>query len=253
MLSDADLRRFVDDGFLRLDAAFSPATAEAARAILWRDIAADPDDPRTWTRPVVRLGEHGEPPFAEAIGSPALAEACDRLVGPGRWAPRRSLGTFPVRFPGPGDPGDTGWHVDASFPGAVPGDYLQWRVNVCSRGRALLLLVLFSDVGEDDAPTRLRPGSHRRVARLLAPAGDDGLSFMELAGRLGERPDEPTALATGPAGTIYVCHPLLVHAAQPHRGRRPRFLAQPPILPTGPFTLDGPSPVERAIALGLAA
>ncbi len=39
--------------------------------------------------------------------------------------------------------------------------------------------------------------------------------------------DCEVALATGEAGTVYLCHPFLVHAAQIHRGKRPRFMAQP--------------------------
>jgi hypothetical protein len=128
-------------------------------------------------------------------------------------------------------------------------------VNVTSRGRALLMLFLFSDVGEDDAPTRIRVGSHREVARLLEPEGEVGLSFMELAGRRHTTEGCPVAFATGEAGTVYLCHPFLVHAAQPHRGTRPRFMAQPPLFPKQPFQLhreDGAgSPVERAIRLGL--
>ena len=254
-IGDDDVRRFIADGFLRLDAAFPRAVADAGRAILWQATGCNPADPATWIRPVIRLSEHGEPPFAAAATAPRLVAALDRLVGRGRWLPRRSLGTFPVRFPG-GDPGDTGWHVDASFPGDDPSDYAGWRVNVASRGRALLMLFLFSDVGEDDAPTRIRVGSHRDVARLLAPAGEAGLGFMELAARLDATAERPTALATGLAGTVYLCHPFLVHAAQPHRGRTPRFLAQPPLLPAEPIRPhrdDGAySPVEQAIREALA-
>ena len=64
-----------------------------------------------------------------------------------------------MRFPSPDDPGDAGWHVDVSF-GYDDPDFLTWRANVRSSGRALLMLFLFSDVGEDDAPTRIRVGSH---------------------------------------------------------------------------------------------
>ena len=50
------------------------------------------------------------------------------------------------------------------------------------------------------------------------------------------------------AGTVYLCHPFLVHAAQPHRGTRPRFMAQPPLLPKGEFDPAlPPSPVQIAI------
>jgi Phytanoyl-CoA dioxygenase (PhyH) len=176
-------------------------------------------------------------------------------VGPGRWLPRDSLGTFPVRFPSPDDPGDAGWHVDASF-GYDDPDFMNWRVNARSRGRALLLLFLFSAVGDDDAPTRIRVGSHREVARRLAPAGDAGLSLRELAANgFAETTHCGEVLATGAAGTVYLCHPFQVHAAQPHRGAAPRFLAQPPLLPASPHGLDiehGEAPVERAITLALA-
>jgi hypothetical protein len=66
----------------------------------------------------------------------------------------------------------------------------------------------------------------------------------------------PEALAIGSAGTVYLCHPFLVHSAQLHRGTVPRFMAQPPLLPAAPLSLeraDGDySPVEQAIRLALA-
>jgi hypothetical protein len=46
------------------------------------------------------------------------------------------------------------------------------------------------------------------------------------------------ALATGLPGDVYLCHPFLVHAAQPHHGTRPRFMAQPPLHPRVPVSLD---------------
>jgi hypothetical protein len=255
MLRPADLESFVTEGFVRVPDAFSRETADAARAILWRDTGADPEDPATWTRPVVRLGMYGQAPFVAAANAPALHEAFDALVGPGRWLRRDSLGTFPVRFPSPDDPGDAGWHIDVSF-GYDHPDFLEWRANIRSRGRALLLLFLFSDVGAEDAPTRIRAGSHRDIARMLAPAGEAGLSLRELAANgFAETAQCREVLATGDAGTVYICHPFLVHAAQPHRGSQPRFMAQPPLLPASPDGLDivgGETPVERAIRLALA-
>ena len=255
MLEPSQLEAFLRDGFVRLDGAFSRDTAEAGRAILWHETGCSPEDPSTWTRPVVRLGGYHQAPFVEAANTPRLRAALDQLVGAGRWRPCMGLGTFPVRFPSDEDPGDTGWHVDASFPGSDPNDFLGYRINVSSRGRALLMLFLFSDVGEQDAPTRIRVGSHRTVARLLAPAGEEGLSFMELAGQLTETDSSPVALATGSAGTVYLCHPFLAHAAQPHAGRAPRFMAQPPLYPAEPLRLsreDGAySPIEEAIRQAL--
>jgi hypothetical protein len=170
-------------------------------------------------------------PFVEAANTPALHEAFDQLVGPGKWLPCRSMGTFPVRFPSAQNPGDTGWHIDASF-GTEDPDFLSWRVNARSRGRALLMLFLFSDVAHDDAPTRIRVGSHWDMARKLEPAGEAGLSLRELAANgFDETAHCDEVLATGDAGTVYLCHPFLVHAAQIHRGLQPRFMAQPPLLP----------------------
>ena len=254
-LSDAQISDFITQGFVRIDGAFSPATAATARAILWPETGCDPGEPATWSRPVIRLGMYSQPPFVEAANTPVLHGAFDQLVGQGRWLPCGAMGIFPVRFPSAADPGDTGWHVDVSFDHDQP-DFMDWRVNVHSRGRALLMLFLFSDVGEQDAPTRIRAGSHADIARVLAPAGEAGMSLRELAaGGFGQTAYRPEVLAAGGAGTVYLCHPFLVHSAQPHRGTQPRFMAQPPLLPREPLCFartDGAwSPVELAIRQAL--
>jgi hypothetical protein len=82
-----------------------------------------PEDPSTWVHPVIRLGDYTNAPFRKVATAPSLQAAFDQLAGVGRWKPRESLGTFPVRFPGNEDPGDTGWHVDASFPGENASDF----------------------------------------------------------------------------------------------------------------------------------
>jgi hypothetical protein len=248
-LSAHQIERFIADGFVTIEHAFAREWADEGRAILWRDTGCDPDDRTTWTKPVIRLGLYGHEPFARAANTPVLRQAFDQLVGEGRWLPCHNLGTFPVRFPVDGDPGDAGWHIDTSF-GGDPNDFLSWRANVNSRGRALLMLFLFSDVGPDDAPTRIRAGSHLDIARRLAPAGAEGLSLRELAANdFRETAGRPEAVVTGDAGTVYLCHPFLVHAAQPHRGTRVRFMAQPPLLPADSLNpwRAGCSPVEQAI------
>ena len=254
-LSAAQINAFITDGFIRIDNAFPRALADHGRAILWTATGCDPDTPDSWTQPVIRLGEFSQPPFRDAVNSPVLQAAYDQLVGHGRWLPRGGLGSFPVRFPLPRDAGDTGWHVDASF-GYEAADFLDWRVNISSRGRALLMLFLFSDVGADDAPTRIRLGSHLAVARYLAPAGEAGRSLRDI---IADRPDwfdtGQETVATGAAGTVYLCHPFLVHAAQIHRGKTVKFMAQPPLLPRTPLQIDRQdgqyAPVELAIRVAL--
>lgn len=255
VLGTAQIDAFIRDGFVRIDDAFPRALADECRAILWRDTGCDPDDPSTWTKPVVRLGHYAGEPFVRAANTDVLHAAFDQLAGQGRWLPRRNLGTFPVRFPSSDAPGDDGWHIDVSF-GLDTPDFMDWRANIVSTGRALLLLFLFSDVGEQDAPTRIRAGSHLDTARQLAPAGEAGLSLRELsADGFADSAHRPEVLATGNTGTVYLCHPFLVHAAQPHRGTRPRFIAQPPLTPKGDLQLDRAdgnySPVEIAIRIAL--
>jgi hypothetical protein len=254
-LKQDQITHFISQGFIRLDNAFSKELADECRAILWKATGCDPDDPGTWKQSVIRIGELKHECFKKAANTPLLLNAYDQLAGKGNWIPRSTLGSFPIRFPGKEPANDTGWHVDASFTGEDENNYGEWRVNIVSKGRALLMLFLFSDVGEKDAPTRIRVGSHLDVAKVLEPEGGKGLSFMELAQRLDVTKARSEVLATGKAGTVYLCHPFIVHAAQDHYGTVPRFLAQPPLLAVNDFQLQKADhnycPVEKAILKGL--
>ncbi|MFF6956842.1 MULTISPECIES: phytanoyl-CoA dioxygenase family protein [unclassified Streptomyces] len=250
---DAWERAFLRDGFVRIEGAVPAPTARACADLLWKETGCDPADPATWTQPVHWVGGMAQPPFAEAANTPVLHAAFDRLVGAGRWSPRYSLGSFPLRFPHPDEPDDAGWHIEGSY--EVPGE--QWYfANVRSRDRALLMLFLFTEVDEENAPTRIRVGSHLDVPAVLAPYGEAGASILAVSEQIAAATEHrPLALATGSPGDVYLCHPFLVHAAQPHHGSRPRFMAQPPLLPAAPYELEradgGYSPVETAIRRGL--
>jgi hypothetical protein len=189
-----------------------------------------------------------------------LHGAFDQLVGVGRWRARPHLGQFVVRFPHRADPSDTGWHVDETFPpeGRISEgvDFSHWRVNLFSRERALLMLFLFSDIGPEDAPTRIRVGSHLDVPSVLRPAGTAGMSFATATALAAQASaSRPVTLATGHAGDVYLCHPFLVHAAQPIRGRHARLISQTPLLSKEPVIFGHPagadSPVESAIRQAL--
>ncbi len=257
MLSGAEIGRFLADGYVAVQGAVPEAVIRACQLVIWAELrrrGVSPDDPSTWSAPVVRIGCPEGGPFAEAGTAPLLYEAYDQLIGPGRWWRRAGTGgTIPVRFPSEGDPGDAGWHIEASYEGGG-----QRRVNVGSRARGLLALYLLTDVDADSAPTRIRPGSHLDVPAILAPAGDDGLEATEAGQRAAwASRRRPTALATGRAGDVFLCHPFLVHAASwPHRGRRPRMIAQPAVTLYGRYSLnpgpgEPPPPVEQAILDGL--
>ena len=250
----ASIDDFCADGFLVLRRAVAPDTVRACVDVIenaLRARAIDPGDPATWTQPVVRLPCPEGPAFAAAGTSPALSNMYDALLGHRRWVKHEGVGgTVPVRFPSMCDPGDAGWHVDGSYD--VDG---AWWLNLRSRGRGLLALFLFTDVGENDAPTELIVGSHLDVPRVLAPFGERGAFHGDIDARLPASTFERRrARATGDAGDVFLCHPFLVHRATwPHFGVGPRIIAQPAIAIHEPFALRAGAdlcPVERAILRG---
>ncbi|WP_431931658.1 phytanoyl-CoA dioxygenase family protein [Nonomuraea jabiensis] len=240
-MSIVDIDRFVADGFVKLEAAAPREVGDAARALLWRQTGLSPQDPDTWKEPVVWAADFtGEGALGELIRSPRLAEALDELCGAGGWVPSGALGMVPIRFPHLPPADDRGWHIDANA--AQPdGTYL------CSgRPETMLLLVLMSDVGPDDAPTRIRVGSHRDAAAALAGRVMNPFEAGPLVDAASSH--RPLAYATGRPGDIYLVHPFTVHAADEHRGDEPRFMAQTPLFLTEPVTPEGGNALAQAIS-----
>jgi len=236
MLNLLDIHAFISDGYVKLEQAAPRSVADAARNMLWQQLGLSPDEPDGWSTPVrwaADLTGHG--PFGELVRSAALAAALDQICGTGGWQPRGSLGNIPVRFPVSPPADDRGWHIDANTPLADGS----WEVT--GRPHTVLVLTLLSDVGADDAPTRIRAGSHRDVAHVL---GTDPLGVEEM-GRLVDDASaaRPVVHATGQPGDMYVVHPFTAHAADEHRGATPRFMAQAPVVLTGPLTPASSSPL----------
>ena len=254
MLSEGDLERFIEQGFVRIDGAFSHITAEQERAILWRHTGCDPADPTTWMQPVIRLGLYADTPFVEAANTNALHEAFDQLVGRGRWLRRVNLGTFP----------------SVSLTDRPGRRRMARRCELRRGGSGFPFVASERDLKGSSAPDvvslfRRRPrrctdahsGRITSRDRQNACSGWRGGPLPARAGRVRvmDTAGSRQVLATGDAGTVYLCHPFLVHAAQSHRGARPRFMAQPPLLPAEPVALlradGGTSPVEQAIRRGV--
>jgi hypothetical protein len=249
-----DIDRFMRDGYVAVRGAFDADTATACRDVVWDVLAGHgvTRKPQTWTKPDIRINCPEGGPFVTAGTSPTLWAAYDALIGPGRWTRRQGVGgTIPVRFPAEDLPDGVGWHIEGSY--EVDGAY--WT-NVRSLRRGLLALFLFDDIGEDDAPTRLVVGSHLVMPQLLAPGGETGMSGDQAMRRV--RPSvmcRKVVHATGRAGDVFLCHPFIVHTATwPHRGTRPRMMAQPGVEVWDGFAIDGsdPSPVAQSIVAGLA-
>jgi hypothetical protein len=224
-----DVDAFGRDGYLRIDGTAVRDAARAAQTLLWERIGLSADRPEQWTQPVVWTSDlSGTGPFRELAGHPELSSALDAVLGAGRWLPRAALGNVVIRFPLPSDVDDRGWHIDLNTP--LPDG--SWAVS--AQPHTVLLLTLLSEVGPDDAPTRIRVGSHRDVARVL---GDEPLDAVTAGRRVAAASaDRPLARATGRPGDMYLLHPFTVHAADRHRGHTPRFMAQGPIMLARPLT-----------------
>ncbi|MFC5835363.1 phytanoyl-CoA dioxygenase [Nonomuraea insulae] len=237
-----DVDAFVADGFAKVEAVVPREVADQARALLWKRIGLSPGDPAGWTQPVVWTADlTGEGPFGEIVRAPRLHAALDAVAGPGGWVPRGSVGNMPVRFPRVPPAEDRGWHIDGSTR-RPDGTY-----GMSGRPETLLLLVLFSQVGPSDAPTRIRAGSQRDMAALLDERVLDPMKHGPMFDEAGR--DRPVRLATGAPGDVYVVHPFTVHAAQEHRGSEPRFMAQAPVFLAEPLAPGAASPLGRAAGL----
>lgn len=234
-----DVDAFVCDGFVKLEQAVPRAVADAARAVLWQQLGLSPDDPASWHQPVLWAADvTGAGPFGEIAASSRLREALDLICGAGGWLPRGSLGNIPVRFPVASTVDDRGWHIDLNTP--LPDG--SWAVS--GRPHTVLLLTLLSEVTVDDAPTRIRAGSHRDTAAVL---GEDALDAVE-AGALVDAASvsRSVRLATGLPGDMFIVHPFTVHAADQHRGAAPRFMAQAPVMLCTPLGPGSESPLAAA-------
>jgi hypothetical protein len=234
-----DVDEFADNGFLKLDQAAPREIADAARQLIWAQIGLSEDRPESWNAPVVWAADlTGAGPFGVLVGSRKLADALDAVCGAGGWQPRGALGNIPVRFPVPPVVDDRGWHVDLNTPRRDG----TWAVS--GRPHTVLLLTLLSDVGPADAPTRIRVGSHRDVAEIL----DEKLFDANEIGPIVDAAsvDREVALATGAPGDMYLVHPFTVHAADEHRGRTPRFMAQAPVVLSEPLNPQAESALVSA-------
>ncbi|HEY2240706.1 MAG TPA: phytanoyl-CoA dioxygenase, partial [Streptosporangiaceae bacterium] len=88
MLSPDEIACFVADGFVAVRGAIPPDVIAACQDGIWAELAGygpRRDDPATWTEPVIRIVTPDSPPFVAAGGTRLVGEACDQLLGPGRW------------------------------------------------------------------------------------------------------------------------------------------------------------------------
>jgi hypothetical protein len=235
-----DLRsRFEADGFVRLDAAFSPEDAAFLRDMVWRHVESTTSvrraDPTTWDGAAnfgLRVVEARDV-WGAVHGCAALLSALDDIFGAGRWTPPGPPQIL-LTFPGTEWSWPSGWHIDFG-----------WDVPTFPVG-AVKLFALLDTVDERGGGTLLLEGSHRLVEHLTrrhsgaVDPWDRNLrplaAFPQLShvldgtasrAALGETIDvDGIALRpleiTGNGGDIVVAHIQLFHAPSPNSTTRPR-------------------------------
>lgn len=281
VLSEAQVARFEEDGFLKLERAFPRESALAAQDFLWERLAAlgvRKDDKATWTEPMVHLKESYDHPVFQVCQTERLTGAIEDLIGRDRWAGKGQTthwGWWPVNFAVGADKPWTvptgGWHWDG----------IHFKHTVDAPDQGLLLLPMFSETGPQGGGTLVAAGSHRLVARFLAgrpEALELGAAIgacnqtypwlAELTGKMKAVTDRSAYFmdqaqldeggkslhvveATASPGDVYLCHPFLYHAASPNHSGVPRFMCNR----TTPLRermnvhalTAGSSPVERSI------
>lgn len=249
MLTAEQREEFEQRGFVRLPGAFA-RDAPAMEDLLWKVVGARygarRSDPGSWTFPRVtglqRLRAHS---VFEAIGSSAVLEAIDDLLGAGSWDRPKHWGSFLVDFPVAGlawTVPSASWHTDYGF--AAPTTSLF----------GALVFSFLSRVPPRTGGTVVVVGSHRLVAKFVETHPQKALTkqkfcraafcnsdpwlkaltsqggghdrverFMETERVISGIPVHVAEL-TGDAGDVILGHPWLLHTSAPNCGTQPRFM-----------------------------
>jgi ectoine hydroxylase-related dioxygenase (phytanoyl-CoA dioxygenase family) len=236
-LSTTEIDSFINDGYVALRAAVQSDVVDDVRTAAAELVSPNCDE--GW-----RLGlasVYDLPVLVRAV-SAAVRQAFDTLAGQGGWHLAAMWG-FPTRLPGAVVPT---WHID--------GDWFTHHLT--SADQVLTPIFLWGDIGSEDSPTLLCPGSHLEVARFLRDAEPDGVPGKEIANFVHSRLRvKGTVEATGAAGDVIVCHPYLAHTVNPTSPRKARYISNVAVHGTAPLnaTDEGArlTPVEAAVVTAL--
>lgn len=247
-------RSFLDRGYFSVDLGIDGDTIEECRTVVDLALIAEDGiavgDSATWPESGrVGLadtydGTNDFECFGRVLKSPALRRALAVALGDDGKddaveAAEFGMGWWVVNFPRAN--GASGRRKKPWTPvGRKHIDGAHFLHTTELREVSLVLFFLFNDVEKDCGGTALFPGSHKLVSRTLASMsfcpGFAGVKSRTLVEETFRRfPDACSDVdqATGRAGTVYVCHPHLVHSRSlnlsPSLQRGIRYLALPSV------------------------
>ena len=246
-LSAAQIRHFVEHGFVTLPDCFSRTEAEAYVAEAYATLGYDAGDPATWERDLF-IGEAGPDSRIRDFSPKLWAAVCQLLGGEQRldW-PDATLGWWVINF---SRGADTPWQAPGPDVGGWHTDGNGHRHFLDSPEQGLLVLPLFSDVGPQGGGTFLATDSLPVIARFLRDHPEGILPrefpYPSLVSQCREFLE-----TTGRIGDAALVHPHLLHNFSQNHSGCPRFMKNINVTLREPMNLnrfDGCySPVEQAI------
>lgn len=240
---------FGEEGFVRVEKAFSPGDASAICDVLWsvfeREFGIRRSDPQSWSRPFRKrpLDQIGSMPVFTSVFTDEVRSVVDELLGVGKWQWPHP-GEFLITFPNASswELPHQGWHQDWAFKEAT------------NPLRFFKTFFYLNDIGTGGGGTLVVQGSHRLVGRYAEGRVQDDrgrnmkgserlyqdchwLRDLCTSGDTRERyrrfVDEATDVGgvnlkvvelTGKPGDVVFVHPCLIHAIAPNAAANPRFM-----------------------------
>lgn len=203
------------------------------------------DDPDTWE--ARRVAGFHDLPKAEnfkQIGSPAVCEALDNLLGDGNWQRPERWGSLLVTFPESTERWDVphkSWHLDFPAPRQLQGLFAV-RLFVClaklrpASGGTLFLAGshrLVQDLADKEPTEKLRSAEAREGLIRAYPWVKGLCTFDANVDRVRQFVRESAVIGevnvrviemTGEPGDAFITHPLILHAGSTNCAKDPRLV-----------------------------
>ena len=248
MLTPQQLEEFNRRGIVHVPGAIPRADAEAMCACVWDNLSRRypfrRDTPKTWTaKRVMGLHALDKTVTFEQVGSPAVCQMLDALLGRANWQQPERWGSLLVAFPDSSERWDVpnyAWHLDFPASGSVEGLFVV-RLFTClaplQHGGGGTVVVAGSHLLVEKLARakaqRLRSADVRKALIHTYPwvkalcsrdESDDRVDRFMNQGTTVDGVELSVVEMTGEPGDVYLVHPLILHAPATNCTAAPRIV-----------------------------